>query len=176
MQRRGAKSFVDDLVLSRGVVLSRAAASLRSIETKPFDWKICPLWTDIHLPTAENTWSSASGLYTRLLACLLARHGARAGERHVHFPHVGSTSGPACREVLFYFQSPASWLLGETARSSSNQPATAARQASRQASELAEGASPSRTRAGRQNAPPVQAGMHARRRLQVRLGRQAVLV
>ena len=38
MQRRGAKSFVDDLVLSRGVVLSRAAASLRSIETKPFDW------------------------------------------------------------------------------------------------------------------------------------------
>ena len=27
MQRRSAKSFVDDLVLSRGVVLSRAAAS-----------------------------------------------------------------------------------------------------------------------------------------------------
>ena len=46
MQRRGAKSFVDDLVLSRGVVLSRAAASLRSIETKPFDWLICPLQTD----------------------------------------------------------------------------------------------------------------------------------
>ena len=95
----------------------------------------------------------------------------------MHFPHVGSTSGPACREVLFYFQSPASWLLGETARSSdgclTSQPHTAARQASRQASELAEGASPSRTRAGRQNAPPGQAGMHARRRLQVRLGRQA---
>ena len=33
MQRRGAKSFVDDLGLSRGVVLSRAAALLRSIET-----------------------------------------------------------------------------------------------------------------------------------------------
>ena len=46
MQCRGAKSFVDDLGLSRGVVLSRAAASLRSIETKPLDWKICPLWTD----------------------------------------------------------------------------------------------------------------------------------
>ena len=42
----GAKSFVDDLGLSRGVVLSRAAASLRSVETKPFDWQICPLWTD----------------------------------------------------------------------------------------------------------------------------------
>ncbi len=45
-QRRGAKSFVDDLGLSRGVVLSRAAASLRSIETKPFDSEICPLQTD----------------------------------------------------------------------------------------------------------------------------------
>ena len=44
MRRRGAKSFVDDLGLSRGVVLSRAAASLRSIETKPFDSEICPLW------------------------------------------------------------------------------------------------------------------------------------
>lgn len=46
IQCRGAKSFVDDLGLSRGVVLSRAAASLRFIETKPFDWEICPLRTD----------------------------------------------------------------------------------------------------------------------------------
>ena len=38
MQGRGVKSFVDDLVLGRGVVLSRAATSLRSIETKPFDY------------------------------------------------------------------------------------------------------------------------------------------
>ncbi len=45
MQCRGVKSFVDDLGLSRGVVLSRAAALLRSIETKPFDSMICPLWT-----------------------------------------------------------------------------------------------------------------------------------
>ncbi len=43
---RGAKSFADDLGLIRGVVLSRAAASLQSIETKPFDWKICPHRTD----------------------------------------------------------------------------------------------------------------------------------
>ena len=35
-QCRGARSLADDLVLSRGVVLSRAAASLRSIETQPF--------------------------------------------------------------------------------------------------------------------------------------------
>ena len=39
MQCRGVKSFVDDLVLGRGVVLSRAATSLRSIETKPFDYR-----------------------------------------------------------------------------------------------------------------------------------------
>ena len=36
MRRGGAKSFVDDLVFGRGVVLSRAATSLRSIETQPW--------------------------------------------------------------------------------------------------------------------------------------------
>ena len=49
MRRGGAKSFVDDLGLGRGVVLSRAAASLRSIETKPFDSEICLLCTDTSL-------------------------------------------------------------------------------------------------------------------------------
>ena len=43
---RGAKSFVDDLAFCQGVVLGRAAAILRSIETKPYDWEICPLQTD----------------------------------------------------------------------------------------------------------------------------------
>lgn len=38
----GAESIADDLGFSRGVVLSRAAASLRSIETKPSDCRICP--------------------------------------------------------------------------------------------------------------------------------------
>jgi hypothetical protein len=46
VQCGGAKSFVDDLGLGRGVVLSRAAASLRSVETQPYDRQICPLWTD----------------------------------------------------------------------------------------------------------------------------------
>ena len=41
MRRGGAKSFVDDLGWSRGVVLSRAATLLRSIETQPCDSKIC---------------------------------------------------------------------------------------------------------------------------------------
>ena len=53
MQCRGAKSFVDDLGLSRGVVLSRAAASLRSIETKPFDSGICPL---LDGPILDHEW------------------------------------------------------------------------------------------------------------------------
>ena len=35
MQCRGARSLVDDSALGRGVVLSRAAASLRSIDTQP---------------------------------------------------------------------------------------------------------------------------------------------
>ena len=35
MRSDGVKSFADDLVLGRGVVLSRAATSLRSIETQP---------------------------------------------------------------------------------------------------------------------------------------------
>ena len=43
MRRGGAKSFVDDLGWSRGVVLSRAATLLRSIETQPYDSKICSL-------------------------------------------------------------------------------------------------------------------------------------
>ena len=34
---RGAKSLADDLGMDRGVVPSRAAASLRSAETNPFD-------------------------------------------------------------------------------------------------------------------------------------------
>ena len=42
----GARSLVDDLGSSQGVVLSRADALLRSIETKPRDSQICPLRTD----------------------------------------------------------------------------------------------------------------------------------
>ena len=35
MQCKGAKSFADDLVTGQGVVLSRAASTLRSVETQP---------------------------------------------------------------------------------------------------------------------------------------------
>ena len=51
IRRGGAKSFVDDLGWSRGVVLSRAATLLRSIETQPYDSKICSLSTSISLGT-----------------------------------------------------------------------------------------------------------------------------
>ena len=40
-QSGGPKSSVDDLCAGRGVVLGRAATTLRSIETQPFDWMIC---------------------------------------------------------------------------------------------------------------------------------------
>ena len=75
MQCRGAKSFVDDLGLSRGVVLSRAAASLRSIETKPFDWEICPLQTDIYLPDESKGLGSAG----RGQAAVCTVHGTAHG-------------------------------------------------------------------------------------------------
>ena len=40
-QSGSPKSSVDDLCTGRGVVLGRAATTLRSIETQPFDWMIC---------------------------------------------------------------------------------------------------------------------------------------
>ena len=46
---RHVKSLVDDLGFCRGVVFSRAATLLRSIETKPFDWEICPHLMDFSL-------------------------------------------------------------------------------------------------------------------------------
>lgn len=49
MRRGGAKSFVDDLVLGRGVVLSRAATSLRSIETQPWTRRFVRIRRRTHL-------------------------------------------------------------------------------------------------------------------------------
>lgn len=43
-EREDTKSFVDDLAFGRGVVPSRAAFILRSIETQPFDGEIWPHW------------------------------------------------------------------------------------------------------------------------------------
>ena len=51
-ERGNTKSFVDDLAFGRGVVPSRAAFTLRSIETQPFDGEICPHSTGI-LPTSN---------------------------------------------------------------------------------------------------------------------------
>ena len=86
MQRRGAKSFVDDLVLSRGVVLSRAAASLRSIETKPFDWQICPPRTDTS-PRKARTLSWVGGALSH----------CRWFERFTAARAIGRTGSPGSR-------------------------------------------------------------------------------
>jgi hypothetical protein len=117
MQCRGAKSFVDDLGLSRGVVLSRAAFSLRSIETKPSDSKICPHWTDT---SSSQTWFVGFGLVglclfvcfgccARLLASrrlwrylfeLRSSGGIRfAGVPHAALPLLSST---ASARVVFF--------------------------------------------------------------------------
>ena len=45
-QSGGPKSSVDDLCTGQGVVLGRAATTLRSIETQPFDWMICACQLD----------------------------------------------------------------------------------------------------------------------------------
>ena len=66
MQCRGAKSFVDDLGLSRGVVPSRAAAILRSIETKPFDSVICPLDGRTHYRNGTSKTTRLSAPLERL--------------------------------------------------------------------------------------------------------------
>ena len=67
VQSRGAKSFVDDLGLSRGVVSSRAAFSLRSIETKPFDWEICSLKKNTSPGLPGCLWLPVEGARTLLV-------------------------------------------------------------------------------------------------------------
>ena len=74
MRRGGAKSFVDDLGWSRGVVLSRAATLLRSIETQPYDSKICSL-------SDEHTSLSAASSRVSLLPRASSHWGADTGRR-----------------------------------------------------------------------------------------------
>ncbi len=84
MQCRGAKSFVDDLGLSRGVVFSRAVALLRSIETKPPDSMICPLWTGI---------SSALGCLTPPRGSARADEPIPAGSFPLSYFHKSTPTG-----------------------------------------------------------------------------------
>ena len=70
-RRGGAKSFVDDLVSSQGVVLSRADVLLRSIETKPRDSQICSLQTN----TSREMAGQVSAARPPPTSCL------RAGKR-----------------------------------------------------------------------------------------------
>ena len=66
MRRGGVKSFVDDLVLGRGVVISRAATSLRSVETQPLTRRFVRNQTnDISVPSLSRVgglsgWCSLS--------------------------------------------------------------------------------------------------------------------
>ena len=106
MQRRGAKSFVDDLVLSRGVVLSRAAASLRSIETKPFDWQICPPRTDTS-PRKARTLSRVAEVQGALSLSLVHLVARALGLRAVPASLPASVGGGAVpSEIESFFISP----------------------------------------------------------------------
>ena len=55
MRRGGVKSFVDDLVLGRGVVISRAATSLRTVETQPWTRRFVRNRRTIYL--RQSSWS-----------------------------------------------------------------------------------------------------------------------
>ena len=88
VQCRGAKSFADDLGVSRGVVLSRAATILRSIETKPCDWKICPPQKGESVPVRRRGAGGTAGPGARRDLSLsrdrslsLAGHGAPRTDR-----------------------------------------------------------------------------------------------
>ena len=64
MRRGGTKSFVDDLAFGRGVVLSRAATSLRSIETQPWTRRFVCFLGQTHLllvREAGQRWSTNVG-------------------------------------------------------------------------------------------------------------------
>lgn len=107
MRCRGAKSFVDDLVLSRGVVLSRAATLLRSIETKPFDSKICPLWTDasswllVSLRIVGGTLLGAIFLFVLLRSGGRVRVHSSTKRFQILFRAPSPPAAPFCGCVLF---------------------------------------------------------------------------
>ena len=87
MRRGSVKSFVDDLVLGRGVVISRAATSLRSVETQPLTRRFVRNQTnDISVPSLSR---GVGGLSLCLAAgarspLLLASGDQLGGERAHH--------------------------------------------------------------------------------------------
>ena len=76
MRRGGVKSFVDDLVLGRGVVISRAATSLRSVETQPLTRRFVRIQTN-DISARVKCFESINGWYSPAVAvapspCLLS--------------------------------------------------------------------------------------------------------
>ncbi|KAH9523292.1 hypothetical protein Btru_066320 [Bulinus truncatus] len=79
MRRGGVKSFVDDLVLGRGVVISRAATSLRSVETQPLTRRFVRFRR-----TTSPSWS-----LPMLLGRSVGRSVGRSIDREKHAPRRG---------------------------------------------------------------------------------------
>ena len=104
MRRGGAKSFVDDLVLGRGVVLSRAATSLRSIETQPWTRRFVCFLRQTHLLLAEAEAELLLLLllpYSWLLSAA-AGPGAVKGRSHVRWLRLVVGGGGALSFFFFF--------------------------------------------------------------------------
>lgn len=94
LRRRGSISFVDDLDLGRGAVLSWAVLSLRSIEAKPFDGEICPLWSGIFLTLTYF-------LYVFRLALILSRWLTHSEEIVTMYTLYIKAAVTICCDLLF---------------------------------------------------------------------------
>ena len=101
MRRGGAKSFVDDLVLGRGVVLSRAATSLRSIETQPWTRRFVRFRRRTHL----RRWSEAEALC--LFVFFFQFFFLCGACQSVRVWHVPPGLGPPC--LFCFFQNVRVW-------------------------------------------------------------------
>ena len=73
MRRGGDKSFVDDLVLGRGVVISRAATSLRSVETQPLTRRFVRIRRATISDYGQDSFSPQA-VAVRKVALMIARY------------------------------------------------------------------------------------------------------
>lgn len=94
MRRGGVKSFVDDLVLGRGVVISRAATSLRSVETQPWTRRFVRIQTSNHLRPVPSRRLVRGCLVARWLADSLGSNESVLLLLLLSMVNAGSTPAP----------------------------------------------------------------------------------
>ena len=107
MRRGGVKSIVDDFVLGRGVVISRAATSLRSVETQPLTRRFVRIGrthlrfrsTAAGLETAASSLSTTPNTHTRLLVSLPTRYQSQTS---CIIRYAGSNPAPGFKSSLLH--------------------------------------------------------------------------